>query len=382
MSPLPTSSVVLLIAGVLGWPGAAAANPIDVAAWRIKHPGIVLIDPAARAAELMRLDEGERRRLCPPPAVEVDPAPVISLVGPATASGADPAAQPFTLAVMAGAAAGLAGDRAAAAGAIALLARWARADALSDLVEAGPERTNANTLYSLKRALLGVMPAWALLAEAATPAQRLDIVEWLSRRVAAADAPTGPAATRASESAPSNRNNQRLMREAMVMAFGALVGDDAQFRRGAQFYLQTLRDMRPDGSLPLETARGARALWYQRHAVASLVYMAELARAQGYDLYGADVEGRKLARAVDFLLGEIAEPRRLSAYAAERQDLGFLDTRPSGRNVMAWLEPWHRRVGGGALATTGDLVTTTLAQRPLIDDLSGGNLTCLFAKLG
>jgi hypothetical protein len=49
---------------------------------------------------------------------------------------------------------------------------------------------------------------------------------------------------------------------------------------------------------------------------------------------------------------------------------------------MAWLEPWQRRVGGGGLSTTGDLVTTTLAQRPLIDDLSGGNLTCLYAKVG
>ena len=35
--------------------------------------------------------------------------------------------------------------------------------------------------------------------------------------------------------------------------------------------------MRPDGSLPLETRRGARALWYQRHAIASLVVIAEIA---------------------------------------------------------------------------------------------------------
>lgn len=386
MAPFAIPSLMLLLVAAIGWAAPGVAGQIDPETWKVKRPGIVLVDPAVRAAELQRTDATERRRLCPPPAVEADPAPVVSLVGPATASGSDPAAQPFTRAVMAGAAAGLAGDRAAADGAIALLARWARADALSDLVEAGPERTNANTLYSLKRALLGVLPAWALLAERATPAQRVDVVDWLTRRVADADASTGPAATRAAESSPTNRNNQRLMREAMVMALGALTGDAAKFRRGVRFYLQMLREMRPDGSLPLETARGARALWYQRHAIASLVYIAELARAQGYDLYAADIEGRKLTRAIDFLLAEIAEPRRLAAYAGERQDLGFLDTRPSGRNAMAWLEPWHRRSptnlsAGGALAT-GDLVTTTLAQRPLIDDLSGGNLTCLFAKVG
>jgi poly(beta-D-mannuronate) lyase len=384
MTPSPLPFLVLLIAAVAGWAEQAHAGQIDVAAARVKHPGIVLVDPPARAAELQRLDPAERTRLCPPAALDTEPAPVIRLVGPTTSSGADPAAQPFTLAVMAGAAATLAGDRGADAATRALIGRWAQADALSDLVEAGPDRNNVNTLYSLKRVLLGLIPAWAVVAEHAEAAERRAVTDWIARRVADADMPTGPAASRASESTPGNHNNNRLMREAVVMAHGALIGDDTRFRRGIQFFLATLRDMRPDGSLPLETARGARALWYQRHAVASLVFIAELARAQGQDLYAADVDGKRLTRAVEFLLTEIAEPRRLAAYAAERQDLGFLETRPSGRNAMAWLEPWHRRSPpswtGGALAT-GDIVTTTLAHRPLIDELSGGNLTCLFAKL-
>jgi poly(beta-D-mannuronate) lyase len=139
--------------------------------------------------------------------------------------------------------------------------------------------------------------------------------------------------------------------------------------------------MRPDGSLPLETARGPRALWYQRHAVASLVFIAELAHAQGYNLYALDIEGKRLGRAIDFLLASLGDPQQVGAYAPERQDLGFLDTRPSGRNAMAWLEPWYRRAPPNALAT-GDVATTTFAHRPLIDEISGGNLTCLFAKTG
>jgi poly(beta-D-mannuronate) lyase len=379
MSPsAPVLLVVLLIAAV-----PARAAPVDLEAWRVKQPGVVLVDPAPRAAELKRLDESERRRLCPPPSVEVEPSPVIRLVGPATASGADPAAQPFTLVAMAGAAAALAGDLPAGEAAVATIARWAQADALSDLAEVGPDRNNANTLYSLKRVLLGLIPAWAVLRArvAPDPAVGRAIESWLQRRVSDADQSTGPAAGRAAETAPGNRNHQRLMREAVVMAHGALVGDAAKFRRGGQAVVGALREMRPDGSLPLETARGARALWYQRHAVASLVFMAELARAQGYDLYAADVEGRKLGRAVDFLLTEISEPRRLATYATERQDLGFLDTRPSGRTLMAWLEAWHRRAPPGVVAT-GDLVPTQLARRPLIDEISGGNLTCFLAKLG
>jgi poly(beta-D-mannuronate) lyase len=380
MSPLaPVLFAVLLILA----PAPSHAASADPDTWHVAHPGVVLIDPAARAGELQRLDEAERRRLCPPPAIEAELQPVIRLVGPATASGADPAAQPFTLMAMSGAAAALAGDGAAGTAAVATIGRWAKADALSDLAEAGPDRTNANTLYSLKRVLLGLIPAWAVLRARTGPEPALGAVidGWLARRVADADQSTGPAAGRATETAQGNRNHQRLMREAVVMAYGALTGDDVKFRRGGQAFLGALREMRADGSLPLETARGARALWYQRHALASLVFIAELARAQGYDLYGVELEGRKLARGVDFLLTEIGEPRRLAAYAPERQDLGFLETRPSGRNLMAWLEPWHRRSPPGALAT-GDLVPTQFARRPLIDEISGGNLTCFFAKVG
>lgn len=377
MPPLIRSLVVLAALGA----GMADAAPVDPSAWRVARPGVVLVDPVARAAELEPLDPTERRRLCPPPHAETDPAPVTRLVGPATASGADPSAQPFTLIVMAGAAAALAGDRGGAAGGLALLARWARADALSELAEAGPEHNNANTLYSLRRVLLGVIPAWALLVERAAPAPELRrVVEaWIARRVTDADAPTGPAANRLSEPGPSNHNHDRLMREAVVMAHGALTGDAEKLRRGGQFFLATLRTMRPDGSLPLETARGARALWYQRHAVASLTFIAELASVQGYDLYAAEIDGKRLARAVEFLTGSLAEPDRVAPYAPERQDLGFLEPRPSGRNAMAWLEPWHRRAPRNALAT-GDITAAAFAHRPLIDEISGGNLTCLFAK--
>src|SRR3954469_2788237 len=144
-SSAPKVLAVLLIAAA---PAVRAAR-IDPETWQVKHPGVVLIDTAPRAAELQRLDETARRRLCPPPALDAEPAPIVRLVGPATASGADPAAQPFTLMAMSGAAAALAGDTAAGTAAVATIARWAKADALSDLVEVGPDRNNANTLYSL-----------------------------------------------------------------------------------------------------------------------------------------------------------------------------------------------------------------------------------------
>ena len=69
----------------------------------------------------------------------------------------------------------------------------------------------------------------------------------------------------------SQLNNHRYLSDSVDMAWGALRGDDALFRQGIASFLLALAQMRADGSLPLETARGARALWYQRHAIASLV---------------------------------------------------------------------------------------------------------------
>lgn len=373
-------AAALALALVLPVVPAAAGMP-DIEHWRVKRPGIVLVEPDKRAGMLARLGSSERRRLCPGPSDLQKLQPIRRVAGPAT-SGSDPAAQPFTLAVMLGGAAVLAGDVAAGSATVELIKRWAAADAQSELVDAGPERTNVNTLYSLKRVLAGTIPAWAILRTHAQvePEKRAKIDAWLARRVKDIDQPAGAAASRALASGISNRNNHRLLLEAVITAWGALSGDDEAFRRGPRFVLATLREMRADGSLPLEVARGARALWYQRHAVASMVMIAEIAARQGYDLYALDVEGKRLDRAVRFLLDAAGEPSVVAPYTGERQDMSFLDARQNGRHYMAWLEAWMRHAPREPLPT-GDIRLTMAGARPLVDELSGGNISCFFVPI-
>ncbi len=363
----------------------AWAGNHDIETWHVQRPGVVLVDPTKRAAELEVIDPSERTRLCPAMigGEGWDPAkaqPVIHLAGSADPA-VDPASSPFALAVMAGAGAALAGDRAAGQAAMALVERWADADALSDLADTGSDRTNLGTQTALRRILLAVIPAWAVLVERAQvpPDARARVDAWIARRVADADQPTGPAATRDAAAGPSNQDHHRVLREAVVMAGAIYRGDDAGFRRGARFFRAVLHQMRPDGSLPLETSRGAGALSGQRQAVAGLVLMADMARAQGYDLFGLDVEGRRIERLVGFLTSAIADPDALQPYTGDRQDLDFLQPH-DGRHAMAWVESWNRSRAADPVAT-GDVLTTVLAYRPLIDEGSGGNLTCLRAKL-
>ncbi|CAN5704463.1 hypothetical protein BH11PSE3_BH11PSE3_24500 [soil metagenome] len=100
-----------------------------------------------------------------------------------------------------------------------------------------------------------------------------------------------------------------------------------------------LRDARR-WSLPLATARGRLALWHQRQALASMVYLGELLRPLGHDLCQPRADGPDLQAAVAFLLRALEEPALLARYTgdddAPHQDLRFLKLRGNGRHHMAW----------------------------------------------
>jgi poly(beta-D-mannuronate) lyase len=301
----------------------------------------------------------------------------------------DPASEPFAHAVMVAVAAGFGDDDPAARDGLAeLLEGWARADALTATIAA---RTTANGRYALDRTLLPAIVAFWLLGDdpALAPPERRRVAAWLGRLVRLRGEP-GELRERGATTA---RNNHLYLRASVDMAWAALTGDDDRWRGGLAAYRQALRDMRPDGSLPLETRRGARALWYQRHALASLVTIAEMAAVQGQDLYGLEVDGRTVHTAVRFLLDAVDDPRRVWRYAAanerpgpegdpRRQDLGFLARRGHGRHYMAWAEIYMARFPERReTRRLRELLERSDPDfRPMIDDYSGGNTTCFFAS--
>ncbi|HWL68594.1 MAG TPA: alginate lyase family protein, partial [Geminicoccus sp.] len=188
------------------------------------------------------------------------------------------------------------------------------------------------------------------------------------------------------------RNNHHYLNASVDMAWGTLTGSQDAFDLGVDAYMDALAELRPDGSLPLETRRGARALWYQRHAIASLVTIAEIAAVQGVDLYAREVDGLSLHDAIGFLVAAIRDPALVEPYASEDansrtdadwrdQDLTFLQTRGHGRHYMAWVEPYRARFPERpeAQALTRILAEWDPDFQPAIDDYSGGNMSCFFA---
>jgi poly(beta-D-mannuronate) lyase len=359
-----------------------AEGPPDLASLdsaQISRPRLVLVDRRTRAEELALMPADLREAWCPAYDGR-EPTPISRLRD--LPHGPDTSSERFALAIMQDAAASLAGDPMATDRLVALLDHWARANALR-----GGDRRAANRNYALDRTLLPTIVAFSLVDERSVlePATRERIQRWLGYLVESRRRPPDEDVT--------NHNNHHYLRGSVDIAWGALAGDEGRFRSGIATYVEALRAMRPDGSLPLETGRGARALWYQRHAIASLVVTAEIAANQGVDLYGLAIEGRDLHAAIRYLLDALDDPGKVRAYALANdnpgidrdpsdQDLSFLATRGHERHYMAWVEiyaarfperPETRRLLALLEHTDSDF-------RPMIDDYSGGATTCLFAR--
>jgi len=348
-----------------------AASALAPSEFVVTRPGLVLVDVAARRAVLEALPEAEREALCGPPRQSWPRHGVQRNVG----GGAQPA-QTLALTMMHAAASYLAtGDPDARDGIISNLLRFAEADALSRMTEP----VTVNHFYNLDRTLLPIVTGLAMVHDdpALAPDEVATIRAWLDRLVRR----RGPDRVTNPEVA-SSRNNHRYLRDSVTMAWGAFTGDNALFFEGVNRYRLALEQMREDGSLPLETDRGRDALFYQRHAIASLVAMAEIAAVQGYDLYALTSEaGLDLHQMVAFLVAGIDDPAVLAPYTKAPQDLGFLDWRGHDRHYMAWFEAYRARFPESPLTArlAAQIEARGSLDGQLVDEYAGGMTTCLYA---
>ena len=106
--------------------------------------------------------------------------------------------------------------------------------------------------------------------------------------------------------------------------------------------------MRDDGSFPIETRRGARALFYTGRILTGLMSIAEIARAQGIDLYASGPSKEKtIHRAVAFMVAAMHDEEVVHPYAKanyygtgkewRKQDFGNVDA------TMGWAIPYTAR---------------------------------------
>ena len=80
-------------------------------------------------------------------------------------------------------------------------------------------------------------------------------------------------------------NNHLYWAGVELAAIGVAANNRSDFDWAMATYDNGVDQIRPDGTLPLEMARGSRALHYHLYALAPLVLLAEFGAANGLDLY-------------------------------------------------------------------------------------------------
>lgn len=355
--------------------GALCAVPIAQA-----HAGAnVLFDISARTKQLKDADYAFARQSCLSVGENNDavqaPEPIDALKE-TEGYGSDNRAEDFSYFVMAQGGRALAGDAKAAQGLKDGLLLWAKANAIAKSKE------SHDTYYAMKRVLLPVIVNYSIVMDDMTQEQRAQVDAWLEPLVMRVGKYFG---------GDVDVNNHRLLADSVQMAWGALKDNKDMFNMGMHRYKAALKDMRPDGTLPLETRRGARATWYMRHALTSLVVIAEIAQTAGEDVYELSHEKRTLDTMMGAFLDMVNTPLFALPYAAENyipgpsedymvQDDGFLKRRPNKRHYMAFAEAYlsHGVESFNQQRLNKLMSHTALKERPLLDDYVGGNATCFF----
>jgi poly(beta-D-mannuronate) lyase len=243
--------------------------------------------------------------------------------------------------------------------AAAVLAKWARANALVDFRhDSGSRQSWYNAVWTTVSAGF----AYSIVRDEPTlpgdVRQSIDI--WL--RTAARKHLSIEGGQR------DCCNNHAMWRGLEAGIVGAAIGDRELITVAARAYRAAFQSMNPDGSFPLEMERGERATHYQNFAILPLVYTAEIAHRQGIDLYGSKTNGRSLHDAIAFLLGAIQNPAAVAKYTDRAQDLSFLDS----RGELNWMEPYNRRFPSPKIAAV------LAPRRPMIHRYGGGNSTLYF----
>lgn len=244
------------------------------------------------------------------------------------------------------------GDPAAAQCTLAWLDAWAKDGAmLGQMVRVN----NDQSFYMRQWMLDAVAMAYLKVHDQAGAGQRARIDPWL-RHLAQANLAYWVNPTR-------RRNNHYYWTGLGVLATGLATDDDALWQAGYAVFQKGIDDIQEDGSLPLEMARGQRALHYHDYALAPLVMMAELARLRGQDWYASK------DHAIDRLARRVIEGSNDPAWFNERTGVAQLPLKASG-----WVEFYRLR------SPDGGLFDAAHARGPFHSPRLGGDLTLMATR--
>jgi poly(beta-D-mannuronate) lyase len=140
-----------------------------------------------------------------------------------------------------------------------------------------------------------------------------------------------------------SQNNHLYWAGVELAAIGVAANDRKDFDWAMAAYDNGVDQIQPDGSLPLEMARGGRALHYHLYALAPLVLLAEFGEANHLDLY-SHANGA-IHRLVNFSVAGVQNPAPLVKATGVQQELA----KPLTGDQIGWAPPYLQRFPTPAL---------------------------------
>jgi poly(beta-D-mannuronate) lyase len=233
--------------------------------------------------------------------------------------------------------------------AIDALARWASADALSNVMTPVAQ-------LNMGRNLSGIALAYRKIRGVADGEQRAIIDSWLHRL--AGRIPSYFGSTKLGETA---YGNLRYWNGLACATIGDIVGDQHLIAWGLSAFHIGMKEVDGDGALPIEMKRGVRALSYQIYATAPLVMLAVVAKAHGVDV---DAQGNgALARLVKFTLISALNPVKI----IKKSGSAIAPYKKISGEKFAWIKIYEDNFGPVG-------VDEKLVSGPFYDPFLGGNL--------
>jgi hypothetical protein len=225
-------------------------------------------------------------------------------------------------------------DPGTAAALAATLVKWARAKALSK-----NQYDNSEFKFPVTLLIEAMQNAFFEIGATMSPEDRATVGTYLNAEIAEVE--------RAGSSRPNNHDNLYAY---MGAVWGLGTNDRTAVQQAIDTYKRNIEDMRPDGSWPIDSQRGANANQYVSMATGDLVMLAALLKVKlGIDLFSYSVKGRSIHTAVDYVLKMIADPvgtsmhYGLSCPAGDfKDDAGTLLTRATPEDDYHGL---HQRAG-------------------------------------
>ena len=121
---------------------------------------------------------------------------------------------------------------------------------------------------------------------------------------------------------PRSAHNHALSSAISHMQLGILLNDNKLFKKAFRNYENAIRYQRKDGSMPIETRRGGRAIFYQGRAMTALTTIAIIAENQGYNIWNYEHKGKNFHNIVKFFIDFTENNEIVFKYAKEMKAPG------------------------------------------------------------